>query len=569
MNDWIVPYIKENKGRVLLTVFVGLLGVGSAAMLLFVSGYLISKSALRPENIMVVYVPIVSVRAFSIGQAVFPYLERLFSHDIVLSILAKYRRRLYDILEPQALFLQSRYQTGDLLSVLSDDIERLQDFYIRTLFPSLVGLIVYTVFVIIIGFFDLFFMLIVGALLGIIVFLMPFFSYYFMRKKYQSMKVAKGKLYRQMTDAMFGQLDWLISGRADEIINRVTTTNEQYIKEEGKIKRWHHIREALQRFIVALVIITLMIWSSIQVDESIFSPTMIAAFVLMSFSLTDALLPLSEAIEEIPVYEDSLHRIEKLQRIDSSDSIAHREAISTQPVIDIKNVSFKYRETEPLIINNLSLTVQSGEKIAILGKSGAGKSTLLKLLAGIMHPTEGEVLISGQKVNKNYLAHIVSVLNQKPHLFHTTIANNVRIGRQTATDKEVTAALEKVQMIDLINELPKGIHTQMEEMGRRFSGGERQRIAFARILLQDTPILLMDEPTTGLDVHTERDLIETILQAAREKTIVWVTHRLTGARLMDKIIFLEDGNINFSGSHEKLYVENEYYRTLYDMDCGY
>src|SRR5690625_1355622 len=137
MKDWILPYLEHHKGRISLGIFFGLLGIGSGAMLLFVSGYLISKSSLRPENIMLVYVPIVAVRAFSIGQAVFVYLEKLVNHDIVLRILEKMRTRLYKMVEPQALFLSSRYQTGDLLGVLSDDIEHLQDFYLRTIFPSI------------------------------------------------------------------------------------------------------------------------------------------------------------------------------------------------------------------------------------------------------------------------------------------------------------------------------------------------------------------------------------------------------------------------------------------------
>lgn len=569
MHEWVFPYVKQNKGRVLLTVFVGLLGITSAAMLLFISGYLISKSALRPENIMIIYVPIVSVRAFSIGQAVFPYLERLFSHNIVLTILAKYRRRLYDILEPQALFLQSRYQTGDLLSVLSDDIERLQDFYIRTLFPSLIGLVVYTVFIIVIGSFNLLFMLLIGTMLGIIVFLMPLLSYYMMRKRHQTMKEAKGKLYRRITDAMFGQLDWLVSGRTDEIVTEVAKTNEQYIQVERNINQWHHIRDAFLRLVSSLVIIAIMIWASLQVGQDAFSPTVIAAFVLMTFSIVDALLPMSDAVEEVPIYQDALKRMNELQNAEQPEQLDGSIHALEHPQIDVKNVSYRYAEGQPKIINQLSLTIQPGEKIAILGKSGAGKSTLLKLLAGVILPDKGDIVIADQTMHKSYLAKAVSVLNQKPHLFHTTIANNVRIGRQSATDEEVVAALEKAQMMELINKLPDGIHTQMEEMGKRFSGGERQRIAFARILLQDTPILLMDEPTTGLDAHTERDLIETILQAASHKTIIWVTHRLAGARLMDDIIFLRDGKINFRGSHEKLYKMNDYYRTLYEMDRGY
>src|SRR5699024_1771674 len=129
MRYMILPILKQYNKRISLFLFFGLIGIGSGAMLLFVSGYLISKSSLRPENIMLVYVPIVSVRAFSIGQAVFPYLEKLVGHDVVLSILAKYRKRLYDALEKDAISLRGKYETGDLFQVLSEDIERLQDFY--------------------------------------------------------------------------------------------------------------------------------------------------------------------------------------------------------------------------------------------------------------------------------------------------------------------------------------------------------------------------------------------------------------------------------------------------------
>src|SRR5699024_10734798 len=145
-----------------------------------------------------------------------------------------------------------------------------------------------------------------------------------------------------------------------------------------------------------------------------------------------------------------------------------------RPQLKLKNVSYRYAKQRANIIDDLSLTIKPGEKMAILGKSGAGKSTLLKLMSGILLPDTGQVDIQNEIMNKAYMAKGVSVLNQKPHLFHTTIANNVRIGRQTATDKEVVAALEKAQMLPLINELPDGIHTQMEEMGQRFSGGERQ-----------------------------------------------------------------------------------------------
>src|SRR5690625_38906 len=312
MHEWIIPYMKQYKGRMILSILFACLGVISGAMLLFVSGFLISKSSLRPENIMVVYVPIVSVRAFSIMQAVFPYLEKLVSHDIVLRILSDYSKRLYNILEPQAIFLQSRFQTGDILSVLSDDIEKLQDFYIRTFIPSIVGVAVYSLFAITLGFFDIVFMLLMLAVLGIIVFLVPLLSYYTMKRQHLGKKEKREQLYQQMTDAAFGQLDWIVSGRVDEVEESIATENIALMKKEETIYRWHHLRDASLRFMVGVVVILMMYWTNVQVETDTITPTLIAAFVLMIFSIVDALLPISDAVEEIPTYVDSLERMQGL-----------------------------------------------------------------------------------------------------------------------------------------------------------------------------------------------------------------------------------------------------------------
>src|SRR5699024_4681809 len=125
-----------------------------------------------------------------------------------------------------------------------------------------------------------------------------------------------------------------------------------------------------------------------------------------------------------------------------------------------------------------------------------------------------------------YLAEAVSVLNQKPHLFNTSILNNIKIARPNASEKEVNDVIQQAQLNQLIESLPEGLQTNVEEMGHRFSGGKRQRIAFARVLLQDTPIIIMDEPTIGLDPITEKELLDTLIIRAKEKTVVWVTHHL-------------------------------------------
>ncbi len=572
MSSWVKPYIKRNKGRMTLTIFLGLLGVSSGAMLLFISGYLISKSALRPENVMVVYVPIVATRAFSIGQAVFHYIERLVGHDVVLRILEKMRTKLYRIVEPQALFFRSRFQTGDMLGVLSEDIEHLQNLYLRTIFPSILALVVYSIFVLVIGAFDAVFALIAGCMLAIIVFLIPFVSLLLMKKHHVTLKQGRNRLYQQLTDAVFGLSDWQASGRKTEFIDAYVEQNAQLLKTEQRVKSWNHIRDSIIQLVVGIVVISMIIWTGNEAASGQIAPTVIAAFVLMTLSVTNALIPISDAIDRIPSYVESVQRLYSVE----SDNVSHEDnelidqgyVIPKHVDIELNNVSYNYPNSNESVLKDVSLQIKAGKKIAILGRSGTGKSTLLKLLTGALSPVNGQVLLNGEQAHTNLLSKYISVLNQKPHLFDTTIGNNVRIGKPEANDEEIWKALEKAQLAPHIASLPGGLQTKMHEMGMRFSGGERQRVAFARTLMQEAPIIVLDEPTIGLDPKTELSLIETMFSATEEKTVIWITHHLVGIEHVDEVIFLDRGQIVMQGSHDQLLKENERYRMLYELDKG-
>ncbi|MFC0302516.1 thiol reductant ABC exporter subunit CydC [Virgibacillus soli] len=581
MKNWITPYMKQFKLQWFLTLLFGLLGIASGALLLFTSGYLISKSSLRPENVMLVYIPIVAVRAFSIGQALFPYLEKLVSHDLVLRILAMMRTKLYKMVEPQALFLQSRYQTGDLLSVLSDDIERLQDLFLRTILPSIFSVIMYTVFIAVIGLFDMTFAIMMALVLGVIVFLSPFLSLFWLRRYHISQKKVKNRLYEQLTDAIFGITDWQASGRTATFLEDFRETNAALQGYERKLQNRHHIRSAIIQLVIGIVMMSVLIWSSIQVGEGVFAPTMIAAFTLMILNITDALVPISDAVEHYPLYVDSIKRINQIQ---DGEFLMDRTPLDAQKInnkklentfvetnkvnIKIDHVHYHYPHTDKTVLQDFTLAIPAGEKLAILGKSGTGKSTLLKLLTGMILPDKGVITINEKKASPEFLSTYISVFNQKPHLFDTTIGNNIRIGKPDATDEEVWDVIEQAQLTSLVSSLPQGLATPTREMGSRFSGGERQRIAFARVLLQKTPIILVDEATIGLDPKTEHDLIETMLHATKDKTVIWVTHHLASVEKMDRVIFLQDGNIAMDGSHAKLLETNARYQKLYEMDYG-
>ncbi|EJR14070.1 thiol reductant ABC exporter subunit CydC [Bacillus paranthracis] len=573
MSNWIKPYIQQNKGRMTVTIFLGLLGVSSGAMLLFISGYLISKSALRPENVMAVYVPIVATRAFSIGQAVFHYVERLVGHDVVLRILEKMRTKLYGIVEPQALFFRSRFQTGDMLGVLSEDIEHLQNLYLRTIFPSILALVVYSIFVLVIGTFDVVFALIAACMLAIIVFLLPFISLLLMKKHHVTLKQGRNRLYQQLTDAVFGLSDWQASGRKDEFIDKYVDQNAQLLKTEKRMKRWNHIRDSIIQLVVGIVVISMIIWTGNEAASEQIAPTVIAAFVLMTLSVTNALIPLSDAIDRIPSYVESAHRLNQVEGNgvlqDEKELPRDKDYVAPKHIdIELNHVSYRYPDSNEFVLKDVSLQIKAGKKIAILGRSGTGKSTLLKLLTGALSPLQGEVLLNSEHAHTNLLSKYISVLNQKPHLFDTTIGNNVRIGKPEATDEEIWNALEKAQLASHVASLPDRLQTKMHEMGKRFSGGERQRVAFARTLMQEAPIIVLDEPTIGLDPKTELSLIETMFSATEEKTVIWITHHLVGIEHVDEVIFLDRGKIVMQGSHEQLLKENEKYRKLYELDKG-
>lgn len=588
-NRWITPYMRMYSGRFTLYLILGILTLLTASMLMFTSGFLISKSATQPYNILMVYVPIVGVRAFGISRAVIHYVERLVGHDAVLRILSKMRGRLYRMLEPQALFIRSRYRTGDILSALADDIEQLQNVYIRTVFPSLVALFFYAAAVIGIGMFDITFALLIALYIFILVAVLPYISLKLTRKMNIEMKRERNGLYQKLTDAVMGISDWVISGRSEAFLNKYEQDEEIVMRMDRKLRTWSRWRTLIGQIMLGLVVVSMIYWSAGQVADGLMNPVMIAAFVLVVFPLGDAFLPVSEAVQRIPEYKESLNRLNRIsggddgnadgspaRAVDGAVASGGAAFVSTSVVdtvtrnahFQIQNVSYAYSVDDANSVEGVSLDIPQGKRVAIIGRSGAGKSTLLKLIMGVITPTQGTVTINDISASQfgDEMPRIISVLNQSPHLFDTTIANNMMLGRSDASKEDVNNAAERAQLGDLVASLPSGLDTPMRETGERFSGGERQRVALARVLLQDTPVLILDEPTVGLDPRTERELLSTIFRTTEGKSLIWVTHHLVGAELMDEIIFMEHGRILMRGTHAELMEKEPRYRNLYELD---
>ncbi|CAM3136714.1 thiol reductant ABC exporter subunit CydC [Lactiplantibacillus plajomi] len=568
-DTWVMPYLRKYKKLLALTLFLGLMTFFCGSALMFNSGYLISKAARHPYNILMIYVPIVLTRAFGIGRPAFRYAERITSHNWVLRIVSDFRKKLYQAVEKHAVAIRQNFQTGDVLSLLADDIDHIENLYLRTVFPTVIALMMYVLIIIALGYFSWWFGLLMLVLLGLVVIVMPLWSVLINgARETQSRQIQQG-FYTQLTDSVMGLGDWLIAGRQKDFYQRQTKPIAEIAALRRKDHQFQWWRDFTIQLIFGVVCIALLIWSSFYWTTNSASSNWVAAFVLSVFPLVDAFQSVSQGVSEWPSYQRSIRRVNALDTAPTDD---HDQTVLTEPfqMLQVADLDFAYPGGHRQIFNHLDLTLKAGEKVALLGPSGTGKSTLLKLILGDLQPTSGDVQLNDVPISRlqNQRAQLFGVLDQQPYLFNTTIMNNVRMGNEDASDDQVKAALKAVELEPLIQGLPDGYDTIVEEGGARFSGGERQRLALARILLQDAPIIILDEPTVSLDPITESHLLATVFRVLQDKTILWVTHHLAGVENVDQVRFLEDGAFDMAGTPDELYQTAPRFKRLYDLDRG-
>ncbi|OTN75059.1 thiol reductant ABC exporter, CydC subunit [Enterococcus sp. 8G7_MSG3316] len=569
-DAWVKPFLTKYKNVLALALFLGFLTFFCGGALMFNSGFLISRSASIPENILLVYIPIVLTRAFGIGRPVFRYLERLTSHSWVLRMTSNLRLKLYNVVEKDAIFFKQAHRTGDILGLLAEDINHIQNLYLRTIFPTVIAWILYVFLIIGLGYFSWWFAIVMLLLLGIVVVVLPLWSVVVNGARQEKQKQMKNHLYTTLTDNVLGVSDWVFSQRGTEYVAGHKALEADLRTIDEKIKQFDRRRDFLLQGTFGVIAVALLVWASSRFPGVYGGlANWIAAFVLCVFPLIDAFAPLPSAAQETNVYKDSIDRFNALPEEQAAILAANAVKPEGPVELTVKDVHFHYPEGKE-VLHGLDLTIAGHQKLAILGRSGSGKSTFASLLRGDLIPTEGSILINGQPVADfgDGISEVIGVINQSPYLFHTTILNNLRIGNEAASEEDVWQVLDQVGLKDMVSSLPDGLATMVDEAGLRFSGGERHRLALARILLKDTPIILLDEPTVGLDPITEQGVLETFFQVLDHKTIIWITHHLQGISMMDRVIFIEDGQLTMSGSPAKLAAENAHFQQLLAIDQG-
>lgn len=619
-DSWVKPYLGRYKKTLCLAIFLGVLTIGFAAALMFTAGLLIGQSAEMPYSILLLGTPLLCVRIFGIGKPLLQYAERLTSHDWVLRMTSSLRVKLYDAFESNGIFFHSLHRLGDALGLLAEDIGHLQNLYLRTIFPSVIAWILGLVLVIGFGCFTWWMGLLVLGLVLIELVVIPLVSVSINGARLAKHKSLKSALYTEVTDDVLGITDWILSGRYDDYLTHHKHTQQTLRELERAGHSFDKKRDLVLQIFFGIGAVVVLFWTATQFGGEIGgNSNWILAFVLGYFPLIDAFAPLSAAATEARSHQDSIERLNELPQPDKAkrsksngcrgyagqrvydlvhdgDSIHSCDFIHAYDLIFDK-ASFTYPESKRLLINNLSLQIKAGEKIAVLGRSGAGKSTLASLIRGDLTPTVGQVLIAdrhalakedrAKSVPENSAhdgnasdtielrptctlgdsaAEYFGVIQQKTYLFNATLRENLLIGNTEASDELLIETLHRVGLKSLLKRLPKGLDTLVDEAGIGFSGGERHRIALARVLLQDAPIVILDEPMVGLDPVTEQQVLDAIFSTLKDKTVIMITHHLQGVSYMDRVLLLEKGNLRLDGNPEELKETSSYFRSLLALE---
>lgn len=590
-DSWVKPYFAYYKKSLLLALILGVASIVFAAALMFTAGWLIAGSAEMPYSILLLNLPLLFVRIFGVGKPIIRYAERLTSHNWVFRMTSHLRKRLFEALNTNGVFFRSTYRLGDALGLLAEDIGHIQNLYLRSVFPTVVAWVIGLALVIGLGCFTwwiaLVFLILVIFELGVV----PYVSAAINGTRQQRRRLLTMNLYTELTDNIMGISDWISSGRESELEDQINKSLNTMRSIEAKGHAFDRNRDLILQFIFVLGAIALFVWAALYFGGSIGgSSNWVLAFVLGYFPLIDAIVPLPQAATEASAHFDAIKRMNDItpddeaesstpakkantSHIKTSDSDILSESLSVEPpyTIILDHLSFAYpsRASKPLV-RDISLEIPQGQHVVLLGKSGTGKSTLASLIRGDLTPCQGRVTIGGVDTYrlKNNAFQWCGVIQQKTYLFNTTLRENLILGNPSATDKELEEVLEAVGLTPLLKRLPSGLDTIVDEAGKQFSGGERHRIALARVFLQNCPVVILDEPTVDLDPQTEKNVLETIFSILSDKTIIMITHHLMGADYADRVLFIQEGSIIMDGAPEDLKATNSYYQKLWAFDKG-
>lgn len=559
MKELIDTVLKERKA-VLLSIVLGAVGGITAVGLFAMSGFIISEAALKPPLYFILLLA-ACLKLFGFVKSVSRYFERIISHEATLTILNNLRMNFYDHLERLAPRIFTKYRSGDLLARIVGDVETLQNFFLRVFYPPIVTAIVFLTTILFTMFYSgwIAFVILISLILTTVI-IPPLLMNSHAKVGMAKLK-KRGELSTEATEFLYGYRDLALSHKLHEQAEELMSISDDYAEEQAREGRMIIRDQAINALVAMLTVAGVLILGSYFVTTGQLNGLFLAMLVLMTLTVFDFAIPMALVPTFKKESEQAMARLEEVVTEPLGKESDVGTFIKKQPFsLAMQEVSFNYAETATL--KDLNFVVPQGTRAAIVGPSGSGKSTIMQLLLDMYSGEKGIIRIAGQpleEIKSEDLWSKVTVLLQQNHFFYGTVRENLIIAKRDATDDELREVLDEM-------ELDFDLDLHIDEKGENLSGGEKQRLALARMWLKDTSVWLLDEPFSALDPSTARRLHEKLMKKTVGKTVLLVSHRLVGLEEMDQILVMEDGKLVQAGQPEELMEQQGLYMTLKEIE---
>jgi len=565
-------FVRPARRELIAASLLGAGAIGAGIGLLATSAWLISRAAQHPTE-SALALGIVAVQFFGLSKGILRYGQRLVSHDAAFRALADLRVRVYERLETLAPAGLPAIRSGDLMARFVHDVESLQDLVVRVICPFAIAILSGAVAVALVwlilpaaGVVLLIALLLAGTAL-------PWLTGWLARRSEAQQAATRGELTAAVVDLVNGAPELAAYGATERQLERAAAIDARLGLIANRSARTAGVGQGFATLLPAVAMVGAVVLGVAAVRAGHLDVVMLAVIAIVPLAAFELATGLPGATQTAARVRTSLGRTRDVLQSDPVvfDPPVPQPLPPAPATVRVRGLRCRYGDDGPWVLDGVDLDLSPGRRVAVVGRSGAGKSTLADVLLRFLPYEAGSATLGGVELAElrgDDCRRVIGLVAQDAHIFNTTLEDNLRVARRDATDEQIERALARVHLLEWTESLPDGLRTEVGEFGDRMSGGQRQRLAAARALLAEFPVLVLDEPGEHLDTATADAIVADVLDAASGQAILLITHRLAGLDAVDEVVVLDHGRVVERGTHGGLLAGEGVYAEMWRREAG-